>query len=392
MLQPLVVRPRDGGGYEIIAGERRFRASRLAGLDVLPVLVREMPDADVLRAMMAENVQRAALTPIEEARGYERLLEADADATADTVAAAVGRSKSWVYQRLQLLKLAAPARKAVEQGAITAGHAVELARLEEADQAAALVACQEDTSPTGRALSVRGLQRWVRGNVHLDRLRDGEAAAAAAEDGVLHVVRERWLQLPRGAGRVLAPQAYKAVKTITACQHAARAVVVFGEGQGERLLACPRRSKCATHWKDYVAEQERSREEQAKNDARWKRQDAAAARQTPGRRGLGQTRAKPIRDALLAGPPLTDAQARCVVEWLASYVARDLDIDLEAVTAENALRTLATVAAFKPGDWNHAEIEQRAEALGAAVAPAPTSRRRAKRRVQSSAQPAPGPA
>ncbi len=121
VLQPLVVQP-DGDGYRIIAGERRFRAARLAGLSAVPAVVRTTTGIEHLELALVENLQRADLNPIEEARGYHRLMEVGGH-THEQVARRVGKSRVTVTNALRLLKLPGDMLRAVEHGNITAGHA-----------------------------------------------------------------------------------------------------------------------------------------------------------------------------------------------------------------------------------------------------------------------------
>ena len=121
VLQPLIVE-RDGDGYRIIAGERRFRAARLAGLSTVPAVLRTTAGAQHLELALVENLQRADLNAVEEARGYRRLMELGAQ-TQEQVAHRVGKSRVTVTNALRLLKLPHDMLAAVEQGDITAGHA-----------------------------------------------------------------------------------------------------------------------------------------------------------------------------------------------------------------------------------------------------------------------------
>ena len=121
VLQPLVVQP-DGDGYRIIAGERRFRAARLAGLSAVPAVVRTTTGIEHLELALVENLQRADLNPIEEARGYHRLMEVGGH-THEQLARRVGKSRVTVTNALRLLKLPGDMLRAVEHGNITAGHA-----------------------------------------------------------------------------------------------------------------------------------------------------------------------------------------------------------------------------------------------------------------------------
>lgn len=120
VLQPLLVRPVEDG-FEIVAGERRFRAARKAGLSTVPVVVRELSDQETLEIAIVENLQREDLTALEEARAFERLAEFGMDQEA--VAQAVGKSRSAVANTLRLLRLSSGAQEALEAGEITAGHA-----------------------------------------------------------------------------------------------------------------------------------------------------------------------------------------------------------------------------------------------------------------------------
>ena len=123
VLQPILVRPAMHiGEFQIIAGERRWRAAQLAGLRVVPALVRELSDAESLEIAIIENVQRADLSPIEEAEGYRALVEAHGRTQAE-VAELVGKSRVHVTNALRLLQLPAAAQALVQAGDITAGHA-----------------------------------------------------------------------------------------------------------------------------------------------------------------------------------------------------------------------------------------------------------------------------
>lgn len=123
MLQPLLVRRKpDQRGYEIIAGERRWRAAQRAGLHDLPVLIREMSDGEALEIALVENIQRSDLNPIEEARGYAQLIE-QFGYTQQTLADSVGKSRSHIANTLRLLTLPAEVQRRLEEGDLTAGHA-----------------------------------------------------------------------------------------------------------------------------------------------------------------------------------------------------------------------------------------------------------------------------
>ncbi len=122
LMQPVLVRPATDGLYEIIAGERRWRAAQLAGLKRLPVIVRNVPDGSALAMSLIENIQRENLNPLEEAAGIKRLID-EFEMTHETAAGAVGRSRSGVTNLLRLLALAKPVQELLMQGALEMGHA-----------------------------------------------------------------------------------------------------------------------------------------------------------------------------------------------------------------------------------------------------------------------------
>src|SRR5690348_17002778 len=128
VMQPILVRPVDGGRFEIVAGERRWRAAQQAGLREVPALVRNVPDRSALAVALIENIQREDLNPLEEAKGLQRLID-EFGLTHDTAAKAVGRSRSAVSNLLRLNALAPPVQEYVLAGAIEMGHARALLAL-----------------------------------------------------------------------------------------------------------------------------------------------------------------------------------------------------------------------------------------------------------------------
>lgn len=135
VLQPLVARP-VGDHYELVAGERRYRAAMLAGLGAVPCTVRHLSDAQALEIMVIENNQREDVNALEEADGFSRLLKSGYEL--ERLTERLGRSKKYVYDRVKLLDLAAPAKELLYNGVLTAGHGILLARLKPADQLRAL--------------------------------------------------------------------------------------------------------------------------------------------------------------------------------------------------------------------------------------------------------------
>ena len=155
VLQPIVARKLDGGDYEIIAGERRWRAAQQAGLDRVPVVVRELSDEDAMVIGLIENLQREDLNPIEEARGMQRLIE-EFTMTHQQVADSVSRSRAAVSNLLRLLSLQGEVSSLLEQGQLDMGHARALLSL---DEGAQLKAAQQIIKV---GMSVRQAEQLVR--------------------------------------------------------------------------------------------------------------------------------------------------------------------------------------------------------------------------------------
>lgn len=132
LLQPVVVRSVGAGQYELIMGERRWRASQRAGLDVIPAIVRETSDDDLLRDALMENLHREQLNPLEEAAAYQQLLD-DFGATHEELATRIGRSRPHITNTLRLLNLPPAVQRRVAAGVLSAGHARALLSLEDAE-------------------------------------------------------------------------------------------------------------------------------------------------------------------------------------------------------------------------------------------------------------------
>lgn len=124
VIQPLIVRvdPKNSGRYEIVAGERRWRAAQMAQLHQLPVIIREFDDTEVLEIAIIENIQRADLNPIEEAAGFRQLMDKFGH-TQEKLASALGKSRSHIANLLRLLNLPEPVKLFLQEGALSAGHA-----------------------------------------------------------------------------------------------------------------------------------------------------------------------------------------------------------------------------------------------------------------------------
>jgi ParB family chromosome partitioning protein len=175
IMQPVLVRPVEGGRFEIIAGERRWRAAQRAGLREVPALVKSVPDASALAIGLIENIQREDLNPLEQANGLARLID-EFGLTHDAVAKAIGRSRSAVTNLLRLRELAKPVQEYVMTGRLDMGHARALLGLAAGAQTAAAARV------VAQGLSVRETERLVHHLAHPGKGRVRPGARPADPD------------------------------------------------------------------------------------------------------------------------------------------------------------------------------------------------------------------
>jgi ParB family chromosome partitioning protein len=155
VLQPVVVRRRGAGDYELVMGERRWRATQEAGLATIPAIVRETDDVDMLRDALLENLHRSQLNPLEEAAAYQQLLE-DFGCTHEELATRIGRSRPQISNTLRLLKLSPAVQRRVAAGVLSAGHARSLLAVEDPEVQDRLA-----QRVVAEGISVRGLEEIV---------------------------------------------------------------------------------------------------------------------------------------------------------------------------------------------------------------------------------------
>lgn len=175
IMQPVLVRPVDDGRFEILAGERRWRAAQRAGLKEVPALVKSVPDASALAIGLIENIQREDLNPLEQANGLARLID-EFGLTHDAVAKAIGRSRSAVTNLLRLRDLAKPVQEYLLAGKLDMGHARALLGLAAGAQTAAAARV------VAQGLSVRDTERLVHHLAHPGKTRMKRAARAVDPD------------------------------------------------------------------------------------------------------------------------------------------------------------------------------------------------------------------
>src|SRR5713226_9141230 len=180
VLQPILLRPLpegEAGTFELVAGTRRHRASKLAKRESIPATVRDLTDAQALELQVIENVQRVDVHPLDEAQGYSALIELQPDTyTVESIAFRVGRSPAYVSGRLRLIQLIPETKQAFYEDKLTVAHAFEIARLQPNDQRRALQECFPQyrnaaailKDKKAEATTVRELRGWIEREIHLD--------------------------------------------------------------------------------------------------------------------------------------------------------------------------------------------------------------------------------
>lgn len=241
LLQPILVRPLENGQlagdrYEIVAGERRFRAARLAGLNTIPAIVRHTGDEHMLTEALVENIHRADLNPLEEALAYQQLLE-DFGITHDALAVSLGRSRSAISNALRLLGLSPAVQQRVASGVLSAGHARALLGLRDTDR-------QERVAQRviAEGLSVRATEEFVR---TLIEAADRESAladlarAAKARKAAPYAEVQRRLTDALGTRVEIRGSARRGRVVIDYAGQAdlERLLAILGRGTGEDLLS-----------------------------------------------------------------------------------------------------------------------------------------------------------
>jgi ParB/RepB/Spo0J family partition protein len=287
IIEPIIVRPiaatPKGQGYEIVAGERRWRAANLAELPEVAVIVRPLTDTQVLEIQVIENLQRRDLHPLEEAGGYHALMTR-AKYDAARIAERLGKSAKYVYDRVKLLDLIDDAKKLFMADTITAGHAILLARLEAKDQRRALDTFgalftaeqsftfdQRERSEPKKAVSVREFDGWISKNVRFDHAKHADPMLFPETAMKLDVAKETKLKivpitfetyLPDEArdGKTFFPASWKRAdgqEKSKTCEHAVLGVVVAGGGRGEAFNVCVSKEKCKTHWAQWQKDRDK---------------------------------------------------------------------------------------------------------------------------------------
>ena len=282
---PIIVRP-NNDGYEIGAGHRRFRAAKIAGLEQVPCIIRDMNDEQFLELLVIENNQREDVHPLEEAEGYHALSRRPGY-DVDKISERIGRSVKYVYDRMKLLSLTKKAQELFLADKFTAGHAIIIARLSPSDQALVIEKglfedegghhslFGDSNDELGKACSLRELQTWIDVHIRFDRdkvdpmlfpeTHEALVEAKANKEKIVPITAEHYVQdSARADERTIAPTSWCRAdgrSNSKTCDYSVVGVLVVGEGRGQSMRVCINKEKCLVHWSDFHKSRERRAKE-----------------------------------------------------------------------------------------------------------------------------------
>jgi ParB/RepB/Spo0J family partition protein len=261
VLQPILVRA-NGEGYRLIAGERRWRASRLAGCTTIPGRVLDLDDAAADEVSIIENLHREEIPPLDEAEAYQRLLSAGR--TIDELTARLGKSKAYIHQRVSLTRLTTNVRELVAHNELPLHYALKLAQVPADRQQLALAQCfqplfsdagykREHLEPFAK------LTGWIERNVRLDprgedtrvllpTLAEQVAAVDEKERATLLALSTLTYHTDRSDPTPILANSWKRAEDEERCRYARPAVIEVGEGRGTFLHVCIEKTACRKHW------------------------------------------------------------------------------------------------------------------------------------------------
>ena len=329
ILQPLVLRSLNGTAkYELVVGSRRYRAGKLAGLESVPAIIRTYSDEEVIEIQSIENLQREDIHPLEEAGGYQKLFKLG-KYTPESLAEKIGKSISYVYQRLKLNDLIPSVKKEYLAGELSFGHVRLLARMQAEDQKQALEYLFGESTwyNDHKYSSIKTLNEWIENNVNLELhaaafpKNDADLVPAAGActncpkntaysqqlfpelakkaictdpkcfkqkvDAFLKKRQDEILKLPEdkqpvkvtknygsSTKGVYPPNQYKSVSKLKDCKNVEEAIVVEGELKelGKKIFIC-KNYKCRKHWERYESNYNRG-------DLRWQKEQKAKKKKT----------------------------------------------------------------------------------------------------------------
>lgn len=408
ILNPLLVRPVPAGVYEIAAGHRRYRASKLAKLDKVPCLIREMTDEQFMKVLTVENLQREDVHPLDEAKGYEALMAPPYRLDKATIAKMVGRSVSYINDSVKLLNLCKEAQELFWAKKIEKGHAVLLARISQADQQRCIdtdglmrdertlyherSSDKKDKWAGMAAVTVDELRDWIKRRVRFDFKNADQmlypetvtAVQSAAEEGrkIVEITREYLAHDDvRSAGpqRVYGERAWKRAdgkEKSKTCEYAVLGVIASGGDRGQSFDVCTRKDKCLVHWgKEIKARQKAQKtggtavaKQEKREQSKWdKEREERARKEQAWKAALPQVMAAVAEIIMKAPVKGNSALGSLICEAVSSHPkAEALKLVKRGTTAEDLVRHVAFLVLYEEAtDWmGYEEFPKTAKSVG----------------------------
>jgi ParB/RepB/Spo0J family partition protein len=426
VLVPLLVR-KNGAGFEILAGERRSRAAKAAGLSEVPVMIRDLSDAEAREIVVFENLEREDLDPLEEADGYRTLMTQDRYTVA-RIAERLGCSEKYIYDRVKLLQLVHNAKTLLLSNRITAGHAILLARLKPDEQVRAIDpdsgglfehenADRFDFDEDGvdkalakvpedelkyhgyKARSVRELEGWIDQHVRFDRTAPIVAdlfpetaatvkAAVEEKEKVVQVTHNHFTQPDAKEGnteRIYHVSSWTLAdgsKGHKTCERSVTGVIVVGPDRGKAFKVCIDKKRCAVHWAKEqlqakrrsvsggdVTQQDRYKQDQARRQAEQAKAEAERNRWKKALPAILKAVAEKVQKAPAGAKGFLADVILAHVKPDRFGVKIDRETVLRGSTAEDLVRHAAFLALQGEAvEWGaQKEFPKRAKALGVDV-------------------------
>ncbi len=384
VLQPLVVRP-SNGHFEIVAGARRYRAAQVAGLQQVPVRVMTLDNVSAQEAQIVENLQRADVPPMEEARGFRALAGRDAANTPVVIARRVGRSLAYVYQRMKLLTLSPEIQEALAADVITIAHALLLTRVPPDQQAKAFDKCFHalyDGRTRENLAPLRQLKQWIDTKTQLDvRSADAQVLLPEVAEAIEHHEAETGTSVlalstlhyhtSDAEPRPILARSWARADGKASCRHAQIGVIVVGDGVGSLLRVCVAKKACAKHWpqadpkRQETAKQQRAEQAQARDTAE---REAEARRLERERFEERKKQALQRAIAELSKAKFSADRARAILSRLhpLDELRKALNDDLKSLTFERFYRVLLVAAVIRPVRvaWDERQLKAALGAVG----------------------------
>jgi ParB/RepB/Spo0J family partition protein len=309
VLQPILVRP-NGDGFVLIAGARRLRAAKLAGCETVPARVLDLDDAAADEATIIENLHRENIHPLDEGVSYQRLVSAGR--TIEDVAAALGKSKGYVYQRISLTRLVPKVQDLLARDVLPLIYALKIASVPAEQQEEALPQCfrplfRDEEARRDQLEPLAQLTAWIEKTVRLNpRSEDTQVLLPALAEQVVSAEQERdasvlalstlHFHTDKADPKPILAKSWKPAEGKDRCSHARPGVLVLGEGQGTFLQVCIAKKECDKHWSRPKSAASRPTEDQAAQaEARRKDEEAWARQRAEQERWRKELRPRAVR-------------------------------------------------------------------------------------------------